>query len=93
MQNALMYNWYSKINASELTVLSPASFMLEVGKIVISNELNETGKADDFKAKLKNISSPFDLSELENEIVGISNETVTAKIFEHWSSDVCSSDL
>ena len=85
MQNALMYNWYSKINASELTVLSPASFMLEVGKIVISNELNETGKADDFKSKLKNISSPFDLSELENEIVGISNETVTAKIFEQWN--------
>lgn len=85
MQNALMYNWYSKINASELAVLSPASFMLEVGKIVISNELNETGKADDFKAKLKSISSPFDLSELENEMVGISNETVTAKIFEQWN--------
>ena len=85
MQNALMYNWYSKINASDLAVLSPASFMLEVGKIVISNELNETGKVDDFKAKLKNISSPFDVSELENEIVGISNETVTAKIFEQWN--------
>ena len=82
IQNALMYNWYSKINASELAVLSPASFMLEVGKIVISNELNETGKAAEFKAKLKNISNPFDLSELENKTVEISNETVTAKIFE-----------
>ena len=80
-----MYNWYSKINASDLAVLSPASFMLEVGKIVISNELNETSKVDDFKAKLKNISSPFDVSELENEIVGISNEIVTAKIFEQWN--------
>ena len=40
---------------------------------------------DDFKAKLKNISSPFDVSELENEIVGISNEIVTAKIFEQWN--------
>ncbi|EMG30815.1 HDOD domain-containing protein [Campylobacter showae] len=85
IQNALMYNWYSKINASDLAILSPASFMLEVGKIVISNELNETGKAAEFKANLKNISNPFDLSELENKIVEISNETVTAKIFEQWN--------
>ena len=69
IQNALMYNWYSKINASDLAILSPASFMLEVGKIVISNELNESGKAAEFKANLKNISNPFDLSELENKIV------------------------
>jgi len=39
----------------------------------------------EFKANLKNISNPFDLSELENKIVEISNETVTAKIFEQWN--------
>ena len=85
MQNALTYNWYSKIDAKELAVLSPASFMLEVGKIVISHELNEKGKVDEFRKRLKEISNPFDLSDLETEIVGISNETVTAKIFEQWN--------
>ncbi|MDO5045951.1 HDOD domain-containing protein [Campylobacter sp.] len=85
MQNALMYHWYSKINPRSLTILSPASFMLEVGKIVLSHELVEAGKDADFKAKLKEISNPFDLSELENETLDISNETVTAKIFEQWN--------
>ena len=69
MQNALTYNWYSKIDAKELAVLS----------------LNEKGKADEFRKRLKEISNPFDLSDLETEIVGISNETVTAKIFEQWN--------
>ena len=49
IQNALMYNWYSKVKPKNLEILSPASFMLEIGKIVLSHELNENKEADEFK--------------------------------------------
>ena len=85
MQNALTYTWYSKVNPAALTVLSPASFMLEVGKIVLANELLESSKANEFKTKLKQNPSLSALSELENQMLDITNEVVAAKIFEQWN--------
>ncbi|MBR8462000.1 HDOD domain-containing protein [Campylobacter sp. faydin G-140] len=85
IQNALTYNWYSKIKPRNLEILSPASFMLEVGKIVLSHELIERGLDDEFKLRLKNIVYPSDLGLLESEFLEITNEEVTAKIFEQWN--------
>ena len=81
IQNALMYNWYSKVKPKNLEILSPASFMLEIGKIVLSHELNENKEADEFKSRLANIVYPSDLGLLETEFLDITNEEVTAKIF------------
>jgi len=88
MQNALMYHWYSKIKPKSLEILSPASFMLEVGKIVLAHELTENGQTNEFKTKLKQISSTYDLALLESEILDITNEEVTAKIFEQWNLEI-----
>ena len=55
--------------------------MLEVGKIVLAHELIEKGKSEEFKNKLKEIPSTYDLALLESEILDITNEEVTAKIF------------
>lgn len=85
IQNALMYNWYSKIRPRDLEVLSPASFMLEVGKIILANEIAENDKTTEFKERLKDITHPNDLAMLETNILGITNEEVTAKIFEQWN--------
>lgn len=85
IQNALMYNWHSKVNPKSLEILSPASFMLEIGKIVLAHELAENKQDVEFREKLKNISSPIDLALFETEILDISNEEVTAKIFEQWN--------
>lgn len=84
-QNALIFNWYGSVNRELLKVLSPASFMMEVGKIIVAKELIEHEKDASFKDALKNISSPNDLSELEIKMVGISNEEIVAKIFEQWN--------
>ena len=88
MQSALMYHWYSKIKPKNLEILSPASFMLEVGKIVLAHELIEKGKSEEFKNKLKEIPSTYDLALLESEILDITNEEVTAKIFEQWNLEI-----
>lgn len=81
MHNALMMNWYKKVNNSMMEVLSPASFLLGVGKIVISNRLIEDGKKDEFLGKIKEAKS---LSEVENEFFGVDSADVAAAVFDHW---------
>lgn len=83
-----MYHWYSKIKPKNLEILSPASFMLEVGKIVLAHELTENNQVAEFKTKLKQISSTYDLALLESEILDITNEEVTAQIFEQWNLEI-----
>lgn len=84
-QNALIFNWYGKVDRELLNVLSPASFMMDIGKIIISIELIENNQTKAFQERLKLISTPKELSDLEIEMVGVSNEEVTAKIFEQWN--------
>jgi len=84
-QSALMFNWFSKVNRDMLDILVPASFMMEVGKIVIAHEVIEQNQVEQFIKGLKNSSSPSDISNLEKESVGYSNEEITAKIFEQWN--------
>ncbi|MCR4941567.1 MAG: HDOD domain-containing protein [Campylobacter sp.] len=85
IQNALMYNWYSKIKPADLEILSPASFMLEVGKIVLSKEMLENKLDDKFKIDLLSVNHPSDLVNVEINTIGVCNEEVTAKIFEQWN--------
>ena len=68
-----------------LEILQPASFMMEVGRIVIANELVDQKKDAAFKEALKTIQTPLQLSELEKAHVGFTNEEITAKIFEQWN--------
>lgn len=84
-QSSFMFKWYSKVNKSMLEILQPASFMMEVGKIIIANELIEQGKDKAFKQALSAINTPHQLSELEKESIGFANEEITAKVFEQWN--------
>lgn len=83
-QSILTFDWYSKVNRSALNVLAPSSFLMEIGKIVVAKELIESKKTDEFKAKLANINTVEELSELESQLVGSNSEEVTAKILEQW---------
>ncbi len=84
-QSALMLNWYSKVDRKMLDILTPASFLMEVGKIIISHEIKEQKLEEKFSEALKEISTPQELSDLEREIIGFNNEEITAKIFEQWN--------
>ena len=85
MQNALAFNWCSKINRELLNIISPASFMMDIGKIIIAKELIDSKKSDNFRSKMQNISTPDELCQLEMDIVGISSQMVTAQIFKNWN--------
>lgn len=85
MQNALMVTWYKKVDNGMLDILSPASFLMEVGKIVLANELVEQGLSAKFKDAIKDIKSVKDLTNIEKEFFDTTNEIVTASIFEQWN--------
>jgi HD-like signal output (HDOD) protein len=87
-QSALMFNWYSKVDRSMLDILVPASFLMEVGKVVLANVLMDKKTHEPFLEKIKTVRTPKELSELEKETHGIANEEVTAKIFEQWNLEV-----
>ena len=84
-QNALMFTWYSRVNRSMMDVLMPASFLLEVGRVILADELREEGKAEEFKEELQSRKTAFEVSSLEEEYLNISGEEITASILEHWN--------
>jgi len=84
-QNALMFSWYSKVNRSMMDVLMPASFLLEVGRVILADELREEGTAEAFKAELADQKTAKEVSSLEEEFLNISGEEITASILEHWN--------
>lgn len=85
LQSALMFNWYSKVNRELLDILVPASFMMEVGKVVLSHVLLEKDSAESFTNSIKSAKTIQELSDIEFKTHGITNEEVTAKIFEQWN--------
>ena len=82
LQNALMTNWYRR-DRTKLDVLSTASFLLEIGAVVISSVLVAEGLAEEFKNRLKNQERTL----LEREYIGGDTISVTAEIFNYWKFD------
>jgi len=84
-QSALMFNWYSKVNRDMLDILVPASFLMEVGKIIIAHEIIEQNLVERFTKGIAQSNSYLDISKLEKELVGYNDKEITAKIFEQWN--------
>jgi HD-like signal output (HDOD) protein len=84
-QSGLMINWYSKVSREMMDILVPASFLMEIGKIIVANELISSGKADSFASSFANCETPSDVSELERELVELSSEEVASMIFDFWN--------
>jgi len=82
LQNALITNWYKR-DRSKLDLLSSASFLLDIGAVVISSLLVSEDRASEFKSNLTDENR----KELEEEYVGASTIKITAEIFNHWKFD------
>jgi len=80
----LMYSWYRQVDVRSLEVLMPAAFLMELGKVVIANVL-EDGDKTGFKKEMEKAYTPTAIAEVEIKYVGMSSEEVTARIFENWN--------
>jgi len=85
-QNAFISQWY-RGKKEDLDVLSLTSFLMEVGKIVLSSIVIEHNKTDNFKQAVKECKNLNQLQSLEQQVFGITNEEVSALILEDWNFD------
>ena len=80
-QNAFITSWYIRKNPKILGILSPAAFLIDIGKVIIAKSLLDNKKNDEFSKAIKDAES---ISEVERAFVGSDTAHVTAKIFDHW---------
>jgi HD-like signal output (HDOD) protein len=64
--------------------LSPASFLIEIGKVLIAQFVLDKGSEADFKVKIKETDS---IRAVEEEFAQTYTAEVSADIFNHWKFD------
>ncbi len=86
LQNAFMVRWVSRLDKSSLSLLSPASFLLEIGVVILSSVLLEHEKQNEFMEAL-NDRGKESVSDIEREILGMSSYQAASALFEYWNFD------
>ncbi len=85
-QNAFVTKWF-KGKKPKLEVLILPSFLMEIGKIVLSSLVIEHGKKDGFKTLIEQVTTLEQMQALEKKVFNITNEEVTAILLQEWNFD------
>lgn len=80
-QHAITTSWCLKKDSRLLGILSPAAFLVEIGKVLIAQQIMADKTEGKFKEALRKSAT---LEEAEREVAGVDTPEVSAKIFEHW---------
>jgi HD-like signal output (HDOD) protein len=80
-QHALVTSWCMRKENRLLGVLSPAAFLVEIGKVLIAQQIIADGKQGEFRDALKELG---DVEAAERQVVGVDTPEVSAKIFSQW---------
>jgi len=80
-QHALMSSWCRRKENRYLGVLSPAAFLVEIGKVLIAQQIIADEKTEDFSNALKELEN---VEEAERTIIGVDTPEVSATIFQEW---------
>ena len=80
-QHGLMTAWCLRKENKLLGVLSPAAFLVEIGKVLIAQQIMAESKQVEFRDALKELQ---DVEAAERQVVGVDTPEVSATIFEQW---------
>jgi HD-like signal output (HDOD) protein len=80
-QHGLMTAWCIRKENKLLGVLSPAAFLVEIGKVLISQQILSDGMEEKFKDALESLG---DVEAAERELFGTDTPEISANIFKHW---------
>jgi len=80
-QHGLMTAWCIRKENRLLGVLSPAAFLVEIGKVLISQQIMADGKQEEFRDALKELG---DVEAAERRVAGVDTPEVSATIFSQW---------
>lgn len=82
LQLALTREWYQIVDKKRLPQLLNAVFLMELGKLVISQKVIKSGES---KAFLDEITQGKALSDIETSYTGYESYEVASMMFEHWN--------
>ncbi|MDF1879494.1 HDOD domain-containing protein [Sulfurimonas sp. SAG-AH-194-C20] len=80
-QHGLMTSWCIRKENKLLGVLSPAAFLVEIGKVLIAQQIMTDSKQEEFAQALKELG---DVEAAERQVVGVDTPEVSATIFAQW---------
>jgi len=80
-QHALVTAWCIRKENRLLGVLSPAAFLVEIGKVLIAQQIIADGKQEEFRDALAELK---DVEAAERKIVGADTPEVSSTIFSQW---------
>lgn len=83
-QLALMINWLIRRAPKQLSLLGPAAFLVDLGRVVISKTLMDDDKSDIIE---KALLAGEDISQAEKTACGAQTTDVTATLFHNWNLD------
>ena len=84
LQSALMFQWYMSVDIEQVKSLAPVAFLMEMGKIVISMEVNNSDYIQMFQDELKKSETA---KEAEMIFTDMTSAQVASLLFEHWNFD------
>ena len=76
-----MTAWCLRKENKLLGVLSPAAFLVEIGKVLIAQQILSDSIEEKFKDALNNLG---DVEAAERELFGTDTPEISANIFKHW---------
>ncbi len=80
-QHALVTGWCLKKENKLMGVLSPAAFLVEIGKVIIAQQIKADSKEAEFKEALEKEAT---VEAAERAVVGADTPEVSASIFAQW---------
>jgi len=80
-QHGLMTSWCLRKENKLLGILSPAAFLVEIGKVLIAQQIMVDNKQEEFRDALAELQ---DVEAAERKIVDADTPEVSATIFSHW---------
>jgi HD-like signal output (HDOD) protein len=85
-QNKLMINWYSSLPMKKSDSLVPASFINEIGKVILSDIIIEQKMKDEFLQEV--LKEEDDIYSIERKFLNTSTPEITGKILYKWLMSV-----
>ncbi len=80
-QHGLMTSWCMRKENKLLGILSPAAFLVEIGKVLIAQQIISDGKQEAFRDALIELG---DVEAAEQQVLGVDTPEVSATVFKHW---------
>jgi len=83
-QMALTIFWLKSAPKETLSIVAPAAFLVDIGRLVIAQTLINEGRGDII---VKSLESGIEISEAERDACGVQATDVTATLFHNWKLD------